>query len=99
MAVTFFLSSKPECGVLDTLEINEEENGYHTPWHAKGILVECSRKSRVPVSLLGDRFRPSMSAIPLRVPLRTNRTNRGSVHMRVPTCSQDALGWAEVVNA
>lgn len=41
--------------MLNTLEINEEENGYHIPWAAKGIFAECSRKSRVPVSLLGDR--------------------------------------------
>lgn len=57
----------------------------------KGIFTECSRKSRVPMSLLGDRFGSSMSAIPFRVPRRTDRTNRGSVQ-------SGCVGyWAEVV--
>lgn len=86
-----FCPPNSECGVLDTLEIDEEENGHHTPWDAKGIFAECSRKSRVPVSLLGDRFESSMSAIPLRCHGElTGQT--GSVHVRAPTCSQDALG-------
>ena len=43
--------------MLDTLEINEEEHGYHVPWAAKGIFAERRRKSRAPVSLPGDRPR------------------------------------------
>lgn len=84
--------------MLDTLETDEEENGYHTPWDAKGIFAECSRKSRVPVSLLGDRFGSSMSAIPLRCHGElTGQTERFSAREGAHLQSGCFGYWAEVV--
>lgn len=83
-----FCPPNSECGVLDTLEIDEEENGYHTPWDAKASSLSAAGRAGCLCHCLGTGL--GHPCPPYLLGCHGELTGQTEVQ-----CSQDALGTGQ----